>query len=119
MINVEWRSVAQGFDYKKYLQRQIQDVLEDAGELTGKMGYYANAGEFNEENLTYIRGGIADRLGLTGAATMEKLAEIAKAEMGEHPLLGRRKQRDKVTRTIPHPETGKPIQLSKKDLERG
>lgn len=28
MINVEWRSVAHGLDYKKYLQRQVQKMLE-------------------------------------------------------------------------------------------
>lgn len=120
MINVEWRNVAQGFDYKKYLQRQVQDVLEDVAALgDGKMGYYSSAGEFNVENLTYIRGGLADRLGLSGPATMDKLAEISEAELGNHPLLGERKTRDKITRTIPHPETGKPIQVSQKDIKRG
>ncbi|QKM55031.1 hypothetical protein [Burkholderia glumae] len=41
MINVEWRTVAQGFDYKRYLQRQVQDVLDDGAGVEGsKMGYY-------------------------------------------------------------------------------
>ncbi|QHP90288.1 MULTISPECIES: AAA family ATPase [Burkholderia] len=120
MINAEWRTVAQGFNYKRYLQRQVQDVLDDAaGVEGGKMGYYAKAGEFAEADLTYIRGGIADRLGLTGAADMDKLAEISEAELGNHPLLGERKTRDKITRTIPHPETGKPIQIMQSDIKRG
>ncbi|QJP72093.1 hypothetical protein [Burkholderia glumae] len=120
MINVEWRTVAQGFDYKRYLQRQVQDVLEDAaGAEDGKMSYYATAGEFTEADLTYIRGGIADRLGLTGPADMNKLAEISEAELGYHPLLGKRKTRDKITRTIPHPETGRPIQITQGDIKRG
>ncbi|UVT04243.1 hypothetical protein [Burkholderia glumae] len=98
MINVEWRTVAQGFDYKRYLQRQVQDVLDDGAGVEGsKMGYYAKAGEFTGADLTYIRGGIADRLGLTGPADMDKLAEISEAELGNHPLLGERKTRDKIT----------------------
>ncbi|WP_175995107.1 AAA family ATPase [Burkholderia vietnamiensis] len=119
MINIEWRTVAQGFDYKKYLQRQVQDVLEDAAAVDGKMGYYAEAGEFNEKNLTYIRGGIADRLGLTGPATMEKLAEISQAELGDHPLLDKRRKRDKITRTITHPDTGRSIQITQNDIKQG
>lgn len=87
MINVEWRSVAHGFDYKKYLQRQVQDVLDDLDDMQAdpKMAYYAKSGEFTVHNLTRISGALADRFNLAGEATLKKLEEISRLELGEHP----------------------------------
>ncbi|WP_334023212.1 AAA family ATPase [Burkholderia gladioli] len=122
MINVEWRSVAHGFDYKKYLQRQVQDVLDDLDDMQAdpKMAYYAKSGEFTVHNLTRISGALADRFSLAGEATLKKLEEISRLELGEHPDVKKSLNiKSKVKYILTVPEFPNGIEVSKKDIKRG
>lgn len=122
MINVEWRSVAHGFDYKKYLQRQVQDVLDDLDDMQAdpKMAYYAKSGEFTVHNLTRISGALADRFNLAGEATLKKLEEISRLELGEHPDVKKSLNiKSKVKHILTTPEYPNGIEVSKKDIKRG
>jgi len=121
MINVEWRSVAHGFDYKKYLQRQVQDVLDDVDQINAdpKMAYYAKSGEFSLENLTRISGGLADRFGLSGPADMKKLEAISELELGNHPdVIKSLRIKNKITHVLDHPSLKETIEVTKKDIKR-
>lgn len=122
MINVEWRSVAHGFDYKKYLQRQVQDVLDDLDDMQAdpKMAYYAKSGEFTVHNLTRISGGLAERFDLLGEATLQKLNVISELELGEHPDVKKSLNiKSKVKHVLVTPEYPNGIEVSKKDIKRG
>ncbi|WP_279613857.1 AAA family ATPase [Burkholderia vietnamiensis] len=122
MINVEWRSVAHGFDYKKYLQRQVQDVLDDLDDMQAdpKMAYYAKSGEFTVHNLTRISGALADRFNLAGEATLKKLEEISRLELGEHPDVNKSLNiKSKIKYILTTPESPNGIEVSKKDIKRG
>ncbi|KVS21938.1 AAA family ATPase [Burkholderia vietnamiensis] len=122
MINVEWRSVAHGFDYKKYLQRQVQDVLDDLDDMQAdpKMAYYAKSGEFTVHNLTRISGELAERFDLLGEATIKKLNVISELELGEHPDVKKSLNiKSKVKHILTTPDYPNGIEVSKKDIKRG
>lgn len=122
MINVEWRSVASGYDYKKYLQNQVEDVQQGIEDMNsnGKMGYYSQSSEFTVESLTRISGGLADRYALSGSATMDKLESISKMELGEHPdIQGNLKIKNEKKWTIKHPDYPNGLLICQKDIKRG
>ncbi|WP_261521701.1 AAA family ATPase [Burkholderia multivorans] len=122
MINIEWRNVAHGFNYKKYLQRQVQDVLDDLDEMQSdpKMAYYAKSGEFTVHNLTRISGALAARFNLAGEATLKKLDLISQLELGEHADVRKSLHtKSKVKTLLVTAEFPSGIEVSKNDIKRG
>lgn len=122
MINIEWRNVAHGFNYKKYLQRQVQDVLDDLDEMQSdpKMAYYKKSGEFSVHSLTRISGALADRFNLAGEATLKKLDLISQLELGEHADVKKSLHtKSKIKTLLVTAEFPNGIEVSKNDVKRG
>ncbi len=126
MINLEWRSVQHGYDYKAYLQQQVQDIQEDIDDLSNnsntapKMGYYATSAEFTVDSLTRISGALADRYGLTGSADLKKLEMITKMELGEHPdIAGNLKIKNKKIYILKNKNFPEGKEITKADVTNG
>lgn len=100
-----------GYDYKRYLTAQLEEIHQNGN-------YYLEAAEFSKEEIfTQIFGGVADDLGMTGSLSKEKLETISELEFGIHDKTKSLHLKSTIVRTIR--VDNHDVEVKRKDITNG